>query len=127
MCNCSLSSKKKGNLLKFSKTKSYYRALNGLFLLLLLINVQQLLQPMPTAKAEDPLILKWKYNAAATTQAAVSGDLNGDGVYDVVISGVGKVVAINGAAADLVSELLWRNPRPPVQSSGPTHPHRVQA
>ena len=87
--------------MKFSKMKSYYRALNGLFLLLLLINVQQFLQPVPTAKAPpvDPLILKWKYNAAATTQAAVSGDLNGDGVYDVVVSGVGKVVAINGAAA----------------------------
>ncbi len=85
--------------MSLSGKRIYLRYLSVFYLFLILINVQQLLQPIQTAQAADPLVLKWRYNAAATTQAPVAGDLNGDGVYDIVISGVGRVVAINGAVA----------------------------
>jgi hypothetical protein len=79
----------------------YIRYLGVFILFLTLLNVQASLQP---AKAADPpLTFKWRVSPfSATDVGAVAGDLNGDGVYDVVATGAGHCAAIDGKTGTIM-------------------------
>jgi len=61
-------------------------------------------------------VLKWSYNMnAATTIGPVSADVNGDGIYEIIATGQGKIKCLSG----LDGSVLWEYNNPSISEHTP--------